>query len=61
MPWPEHRIVDLRKEFVLAAVAPKANISALCKAHGISRTNGYKWLKRYKEHGIHGLVPWKRN
>jgi putative transposase len=55
MPWLEHQIVELREQFVLAAIAPDANVSALCRAHGISRTNGYKWLQRHKEHGLEGL------
>lgn len=52
--------MDLRKEFVLAAVAPDANFSALCRAHGISRNNGYKWLRRYRKHGLHGLEEQSR-
>jgi putative transposase len=47
--------MDLRREFVLAAVAPGANISQLCLRFGISRTNGYKWLRRYRQEGQAGL------
>lgn len=47
--------MDLRKEFVLAAKAPGANVSEICREFGISRTNGYKWLCRYKAEGVAGL------
>jgi len=52
--------MDLKREFVLAAVAPNANISALCQAHGISRGNGYKWIRRYKRDGLRGLEDQSR-
>jgi putative transposase len=55
MPWKEHRPMDLRREFVLAASAPQANIAELCREFGISRTNGYKWLRRYRLEGTAGL------
>jgi hypothetical protein len=55
MPWKEHRSVDLRREFVLAAKTPGANISQLCRDFGISRNNGYKRIRRHKEQGIPGL------
>lgn len=47
--------MDLRKEFVVAALAPGANFSQVCGRFGISRTNGYKWLRRYRAHGELGL------
>jgi len=49
--------VKARHEFVLNALAPDANVSALCREAGISRKTGYKWMKRICE-----LVPerWAR-
>ncbi len=44
-----------RHEFALNALAPDANVSALCREAGISRKTGYKWLKRFKEAGLDGL------
>lgn len=44
-----------RLEFVMLALAPGANIRALCRAHGISPKTGYKLLTRFKEFGIEGL------
>jgi transposase InsO family protein len=55
MPWKEHRTMDLRSEFVLAATSPGANLSQLCREFGISRTNGYKWIGRFKTEGEAGL------
>jgi putative transposase len=47
--------MDLRNQFVLAATAPGANISQLCREHGVSRTNGYKWIRRFQAEGLAGL------
>ena len=42
-------------EFVEEAVQDGANISALCRKHGISRQSAYKYLERFREHGYAGL------
>jgi putative transposase len=55
MPWKESDAVSLRREYVLAAMADGANISALCRKFGISRTNGYKWIARFRAEGEVGL------
>lgn len=47
--------MDLRSQFVLEALGPGANISQLCLKYGISRNNGYKWLRRYRDQGHSGL------
>jgi transposase InsO family protein len=60
MPWKEHRAMELRKEFVLAASEPGANLAKLCREHGISRTNGYKWLQRFRAEGREGLADRSR-
>src|SRR4051794_17313519 len=60
MPWKAHRPMDLRREFVLAASAPNANVMQLCRDFGISRNNGYKWLRRFKAHGEMGLEDQSR-
>jgi transposase InsO family protein len=46
MPWLETDVRDQRIQFVMAARRPGANISAVCRAFGISRKTGYKWLER---------------
>ena len=47
-------------QFIEKASVPGANISALCKAYGISRQTGHKWLRRYKAKGYVGLVEKSR-
>jgi transposase InsO family protein len=36
-------------------MAPGANMRELCRRFGISRSNGYKWLRRYSRQGRGGL------
>ncbi len=56
MPWKKNSTkMDLRLEFVMLAVGESANISAFCRRFGISRTTGYKWIRRYKAEGKEGL------
>lgn len=46
MPWLETDVRDQRIQFVITARRPGANVSAVCRAFGISRKTGYKWLQR---------------
>jgi transposase InsO family protein len=46
MPWLETLVRDQRIQFVMTARRPGANVSAVCRAFGISRKTGYKWLAR---------------
>ena len=55
MPWKEYSLMASRLEFVMLASAPRANLSALCRAYGISRKTGHKWLSLFKEQGKEGL------
>jgi transposase InsO family protein len=49
MPWLETDVRDQRIRFVIAASHPNANITATCRAFGISRKTGYKWLERHAD------------
>ena len=49
-----------RLEFVLLALAPGANMRALCQSFGVSRKTGYKWRDLYLEHGAEGLADRSR-
>ena len=51
MPWLETGVRDQRIQFVTAATQPRANVTAVCRGFGISRTTGYKWLRRRVEAG----------
>lgn len=61
MPWLESNVRDQRIQFVLAARRPGANRSAVCRAFGISRKTGYKWLGREARAGsVAALGEWSR-
>lgn len=49
-----------RVEFVQLASRDDAQMSALCRAYGISRKTGYKWLRRYQTDGEAGLIDQSR-
>jgi len=51
MPWRELSVMDQREEFVTLALGAGANKSELCRRFGISRQQGYKWLRRYEAEG----------
>jgi transposase InsO family protein len=46
MPWLETDVRDRRIEFVKAVRTPDAKMARVCRAFGISRKTGYKWLQR---------------
>ena len=60
MPWKEKTRVSLRLEFVTLALADEANVSRLCRRFGISRKTGYKWLERFLNDGVEGLLDRSR-
>lgn len=47
--------MDVKRDFVLQALQPGANVSQLCRERKISRNCGYKWIRRFRERGIAGL------
>lgn len=47
MPWEEKTVSDQRAEFVAQVIMGEESMSALCRAYGISRTTGYKWVARF--------------
>ncbi len=49
-----------RTEFCLLASKPESNISDLCRRFKITRRTGYKWLDRYYNQGIAGLLDQSR-
>lgn len=56
MPVEARDTMSLRSEFVLFASQEGANIRSLCRHYGISPATGYKWLKRWTEEGLSGLL-----
>jgi len=56
MPWKETDVRKERTKFVLEWERQKAegvrlNVAALCRAFGVSRDTGHRWIRRYQEAG----------
>jgi transposase InsO family protein len=51
MPWLETNVRDQRIRFVIAASHSEATMTGTCRAFGISRKTGYKWLARHADAG----------
>jgi len=51
--------MDLRIEFAIKALRTD-NFRALCGEYAISAKTGYKWLRRFMEHGTAGLAEQSR-
>lgn len=56
MPWQEVCAMSLRTEFVRLASGEGANVRELCRRFSVSPPTAYKWLRRYREAGMPGLV-----
>jgi transposase InsO family protein len=55
MPWQEQSIMSQRRTFVALASQEGANVAALARRCGISRTTAYTWLARFAADGPAGL------
>lgn len=61
MPWLETDVRDRRIEFVKAVRAPGAKLARVCRAFGISRKTGYKWVQRDEaSHSVAALTDRSR-
>lgn len=60
MPWQERSVIDQREEFVKLALQPGANKRELSRRFGVSRSNAYKWIARYRAEGRAGLADRSR-
>lgn len=60
MPFIEQSIMSQRIEFCKLASNPGSNMSDLCHRFNITRRTGYKWLRRYQDEGLIGLVDKSR-
>lgn len=52
--------MDQRREFVLAHLRGDQTMTQLCRDFGVSRKTGYKWVERFFESGLPGLVDLSR-
>ena len=60
MPWREVCYMEERMRFAAAALADEESMSELCDQFGISRKTGYKWLARYAQCAVAGLLDRRR-
>ena len=60
MPFTETSVMDERVCFVAACLRGEEPMALLCERYGISRKTGYKWLGRYHEAGLTGLLDRSR-
>ncbi len=60
MGWMETCAVDERMRFVMAVEERDEAFAAVCRQFGVSRKTGYKWLERYREGGVEGLLDRSR-
>jgi putative transposase len=60
MGWKETCAVDERMRFVIALEKREESFAAICRQFGVSRRVGYKWLARYEEAGVEGLLDRSR-
>lgn len=60
MPWKETGPFEERRRFVAACEEADDAFSAICERFGISRQKGYKWLARFEEGGLEGLLDRSR-
>lgn len=55
MPWKTLMKQDVRREFALKALAPGANLTALCLEYDVTRKTGREWRERARLGGINRL------
>ncbi len=55
MAWETFNLEQQRLQLVKSYIEKEASMTQLCKLFGVSRKTGYKWYKRYLEHGEEGL------
>src|SRR5437588_922145 len=58
MPWRKSWVVDEadeRLKLIAAVIDGELSMRVACEAAGVSRKTGYKWLERYRNHGLVGL------
>ena len=46
--------MEEKRSFIMECLADATSVTELCKAFGISRTLGYKYVRRYLEEGSAG-------
>lgn len=60
MPWEVSTVLDQRIAFIANSKKQELSMAQLCRAYGISRTTGYKWLRRWREDPAGGVADRSR-
>jgi len=60
MPWKETCAMDQKIQIIGDWLEEDFSITELSELYDVSRTTIYKWISRYKEHGIDGLAELSR-
>ena len=60
MPWEKTCAMDEKLKFIVAWNSGEFGKSALCRAFGISRPTGDKYIERYELYGVDGLAERSR-
>src|SRR5438128_11794291 len=60
MGWTETCAVEERMRFVVMVQKHEESFASICRRFGVSRRIGYKWLARFEEEGVAGLLDHSR-
>ncbi|MDB6109868.1 MAG: Integrase catalytic region [Pedosphaera sp.] len=60
MPWKVLMKQNIRREFAVKALAPGANLTALCLEYDVTRKTGREWRERARLGGINRLAERSR-
>lgn len=60
MPWRETHVMDQRAMFVEEVLKKRKPLLECCEQFGVSRKTAYKWLQRFYQGGMPGLVDCSR-
>lgn len=60
MPWQETNPMLERRHFAQDLASGHWTMTELCDRYGISRNTGYKWLHRFEQEGVPGLLDRSR-
>lgn len=60
MAWKVKDILNMKEEIIKRALEDHVPITRLAKEYNITRPTIYKWIKRFNENGIDGLVELSR-
>lgn len=60
MPWKEKCALEIKKEMITDWLTKEYTITELSYSYGVSRKTIYKWINRYHQKGIAGLMELSR-